>query len=152
MSPCHLAPWGTREGTVGGTPQQGAASFTKQVCGEQSKPRKLCWAGRIPHINSGIKKQKGNLHGEQTFDGEGDETPNLTCWIALSPLRPHLMQRQVLEAPSSGRVGEAKANKAAIPGTLWKQAAGAAASSSPRMSHPPSILHCPQLLVHLCSP
>lgn len=118
---------------------RGLQGFTKHVCGEQSKPRKLCWAGRIPHINSGLKKRKGTLHGEQTFDGEGHETPNLTWWMALSPLRPHLMQRQVLEAPSSGRVGEAKANKAAIPGPLWKQAAGVAVSSSLRMSPPPPL-------------
>lgn len=47
MSPCHLAPWGTREGTVGGTLQQGLRGFTEHVCGERSKPRKVCWAGGI---------------------------------------------------------------------------------------------------------
>lgn len=52
---------------------------------ESLKPRKLCWAGKNPHINSTIKtkqnkNQNGTLHREHIFVRGREQNPKNLTW------------------------------------------------------------------------
>lgn len=73
-------------------------------------------------------------------------TPRLTWWMALRPRSPRPTQRRVLEVPSSGRVGEAKATGSQAPRTRPKvgcRAGRPAPRCAPRPHLDPSLPSAP---------
>ena len=59
-----------REGLAGGLP-----AFTELIRGESSEPRKLCWAGGNPQVQSTIKTNTERRAQSKPSLG-GDGTPN----------------------------------------------------------------------------
>lgn len=119
----HWLPAAQR-GPVGGTPRRPA----EHVRGESSEPRRLCWAGGNPHVDSVMETRRG-LRREQTSAGKG-LTPQLARRVALRPVR----------RPRGGQGPESRGPRASL-----EVGSGASPVRLPQQEPP---RHCPQLLRH----